>query len=349
MRILYINIHRGNARDITTIRGLRENSVEVTELTDNTAGWKKFYGITKKYYRQGRGVDLIIIGYTGAIFVPLLRLISGKKVIYNALAPLSDGMITSRDGGKKFTLRFFKYWLIDWLAFHLAHKTIVESEAQKKFVAKTFFLKPEKIVVNYTGVDDHSFFFDLQIKKLEIFTAVFRGKFLPEAGVDVLIRAAKELERHNIKVRIIGHGLLEKEIRALIAELRPTNLELITERLPITVLRQKMQECYLSIGQVANHPRLERTIPHKVFESLALKLPYLTSRQPAILELLTEDKNCFCVRPGSWQELSDKILELKNQPALLEMVAKNGFVLYQETFTSKILGRKLRARITTLI
>src|SRR3989338_6593662 len=159
--------------------------------------------------------------------------------------------------------------------------------------------------------------------------------FLPEAGTDVVLRAAKELEGTGINVRIIGRGLLKKEVENLMQELKPTNVELMTEMLPIEDLRKNMLECHISLGQLADHPRVHTTIPHKAFESMAMKLPYLTGANKGVLEILDEGQTCFLVPPGDHHALARKILELRDRPADLERVAENAYELYRQEFTPK--------------
>ena len=341
MKIAYINISTNNPRDMITIRGLQENGVFVLEITDCTPGWKKFCHIGRRLLSERDNYDLIVVGYAGSILVPLARVISRKKVVYNALATFFDSMIVSRGKGKIFSIQTIRYYIIDYLAFHLAHKIFIECEAQKNLIKKIFHVNPHKISVQFVGTNELDFYLDPTVKKLDKFTVLFRGKFLPEAGADVVLKAAKLLEGTNIDFRIIGNGLLEKEIRQLSDQLKCTNIELITKYLAVEKLREKMLECHLSLGQMADHSRVHTTIPHKAFESLIIKLPYLTGRNQGVLEILKEEETCLCVRPGDHEDLAEKILALKNQPELLEKIASAGFKLYQDYFTTKKLGEKV--------
>lgn len=343
MRILYINFDTSNSRDTVTISGLRQNGVEVVEICDKSKRIKKFLKIRKAILNAGN-YDMSIVGYTGNILVPFVRIFTRKKVVYNALASFYESMIISREAGK-FSLKAIWYYIIDFLAFHSCSLALVESEAQKEFISRIFLLSKSRISVHLTGVDEHKFYYDPCVAKLSSFTVLFRGKFLPEAGVSTLIEAAKLLEDQNINIRIIGQGFLEKEIKALISKLKPKNLELITEFLPIEILRTKMLECHLSIGQLADHPRLERTIPHKAFESLSMKLPYLTAKNKGVLEILKEDETCVCVNPNDSKDLADKIMFLKNNPETLERISANAYGLYESTYTPLILGRKLLEKL----
>lgn len=341
MKICYINFNLDNPRDQITLRGLRENGVFVKEITDKTPGWKKYLNIAKEYYTCKKEYDLVMIGYAGSILVIFIRLLTMKKIIYNALSTFYDSMIISRLKGKVFSLKAIWYYIIDFLAFRLANQSFLECQSQKDLVVKVFRINPNKISIHFVGTDDNKFYFDNTIPKLSKFTVVFRGAFLPEAGVEVVLMAAKELEYKNINIRILGRGLLQKEVENMMQKLELTNVELITTLLPIEILREKMLECHLSLGQIANHPRVHTTIPHKLFESMSMKIPYLTGENKGVMEVVDNNQTCFMVPPGDHHKLALKIIKLINYPKDLDRVAKNAYQLYQKEFTPKILAKKI--------
>jgi glycosyltransferase involved in cell wall biosynthesis len=327
MKVCYVSFKLDNPRDRITLKGLRVNGIEVREVSFNG-----YFRLLKNFRHVESESDLVMVGYASSMLVIFLRLFTRKRIIYNALATFYDSMVISR--GKS----LIWYWIIDFLAFNSANKIFLECQAQKDLVVRVFRVNTKKISVHFVGTDDREFYFDPTIRKLNQFTVVFRGMFLPEAGANVVIRAAKELEQENIRVRILGRGLLQAEIEQLMRELKPTNVELVTERLPIEVLRTKMLECHLSLGQLADHPRVHTTIPHKAFESMAMKLPYLTGNNMGIMEVLKDGETCFTVPPGDHMALARKIIELKNLPQDLDRVTENAYELYQRKFTPKILA-----------
>jgi len=341
MKICYINFNFKCPRDHITLRGLRENGVEVKEIADETPGWRKYLNIARAYRACRKECDMVMIGFAGSILVIFMKLLTRKKILYNALSSFYDSMIISRKKGKTLSLSAAWYYLIDYLAFHLADLSFIECKAQKDLIVRVFNVAPKKLSVHFVGTNDAEFYFNPAIPKLKQFTVVFRGSFLPEAGVDVAIRAAKELEHEHINVRIIGRGLLQNEIENLIQELKPAHVEFITAMLPIEILRAKMQECHLSLGQLANHPRVHTTIPHKVFDSMAMKLPCLTGENKGVMEILDDNQTCFTFPPGDHHALARKIIELRDVPEELERVAENAYRLYQREFTPKILTRKM--------
>lgn len=341
MKILYVNFNTNNPRDQITLRGFKENGISVKEITNNTPGWRKYAYIAKELRATQDEYDYVFVGYAGSVLVIFLWFVTAKKIIYNALATFYDSMIVSRANGKMLSVKSIWFYLVDFFAFRLAEHSFLECQAQKDLVVRVFKLQPEKIWIGFVGTDDKQFFYDSNVPKLKEFTVVFRGAFLPEAGADVVVRAAKEIEKENIKVRILGRGLLKKEIEKLIEELKPINVELITEILPFETLRQKMLECHISLGQLADHPRVHTTIPHKIFESLSMKLPYLTGENRGVMEIVKDSETCFVVPPGDYHALARKIVALRNRPEELQKVAEKGYRLYQDQYTPKILAQKI--------
>jgi len=321
--------------------GLRKNGVEIEEYLDNSQSWRKFWNLYKKYRAAAANCDLLWVGYTAHILAPFARIISRKKIIFNALGSLYEGIIISRGQGSPLSLRGMYCWLVDFLAFHSASLSLIESNEQKKWLMKRFFLNSDKLLRAWTGTDENIFYHDPLIKKLPVFTVLFRGGFLPESGIECVLKAAKILESEDINFRVIGSGMLENKVAEMIKSLNLTKIEWIKDRLPVDELRKKMQECHLSLGQLSNHERLERTIPHKAFESAATKLLYLTARNKGVLELLNENETCFCCNPADPKDLANKIIWLKQNLPAAQKIAENAFDLFNEKLTSKVLAKKV--------
>lgn len=340
MRFCYIQTKNNYAPDKHLIDGLRENRHTVIELIEENLGIKKYTRLGAKFLKNKDSYDAVIVGYTLPHFVPLIRLLTRKKIIFNAVASQYEANVISRNNQNPWSLRAVKSWLIDFFSFHLSSKILLESGAQVNFVHDLFIVPRKKLIRSWIGVDEKVFFRDPSIKKHLKFTVLFRGKFLPESGIDTIIRAAKLLEDKEVHFLVIGHGFLYKMVNSIIDELKPKNLSITQEILPNDELREKMLSCHISLGQLADHPRLSRTLPFKLYETLALGLPYLTGKNPAILELLKDGETCVTVEPGNPAELANKILFLKNNPAVLAKIGEMGYKLYKEKLTSKKLAQE---------
>lgn len=350
MKICYFGIYDpGFGRNKVYISGLRQNGVEVIECRDTSRGPLKFWRLWRKHaaiIRRAAGgpekaYDALVVGYPGHIVVPFTKMLSRKPVVFDALCTLYEGEVISR--GKYRRNPFMRLWIriIDRMAAKRADIILVETDAQKEFFIKRFSLPAGKVFRVFTGADEEIVCPDPTIKKLARFTAVFRGKFLPEAGVKYIIRAAKLLESQNIDILILGHGFLEKEVAAEIDALKPSNLHWHRKYMEAPELYRRMQECHISLGQFEKHERLERTIPHKAFESLLLGLPYVTGRAAGIEELLTDGKDCLMTNLADPEDIAAKILMLKNDPQLAKDLAAAGKRLFEEKLTSKRLAQEI--------
>ena len=344
MRILYISRSKlGHSVNAVYIKGLRANNVDVRELF---IGGNEFFNLIRYLFKHKKSFDAVLVGYDSPFLVCVAKLFSGKKVIYNALCSVYERMIISRALAGPVSLKTAYYWLSDFLAVHSADLVMVETNEQAKYFKKLFRVSNKKLFRAWTGARDDLFYnHGLGTEKFPVFTAVFRGQFLPESGVETLIRASKLLDGENIKILLLGGGLGTSKAHNLINEFRPDNLEFVNKFLSNEELQSIMQKSHLCLGQLAKHPRLERTVPHKAYESLAMRLPYLTASNRGILELLKSGDNCITCEPASPESLAEKIIWAKNNPEELERVAENGFQFYCKNLKSEILAKKLLERM----
>lgn len=322
------------------MQGLKANGVEILECQSLAPGFQKYIELFGKHKNLAGEYDALVVGYPSHSVVPLAKLLSRKPVVFDALCTMYEGVVLSRQSKGFWGLKALYIKFIDWLAVKCADIVLVESEAQRKYFAEKFG-ESSKYKVVYTGADDSVFYIDAQTEKKEKFTVLFRGKFLPEAGIKYIIESAKILAEKEVNFLIIGNGWLEKDLKLKIEDLKLGNLELITENLSDEDLRKLMLSCRISLGQFEKHERLSRTIPHKCFESLALGLPYITARAEPVAEILKEGEEVIFVNPADPENLADKILYLKNNPDLLERLSQNGHKLYQQKFTPKVLADRI--------
>jgi len=328
------------SRNKVYINGLRKRNIKVLICNDDSKGLKKYPKLIKKHWPIRKDYDVMIVGFHGSVIMPLAKIISRKKIIYDAFFSVYEAEVISRGKYKNYNWRYWYIKFIDNLAVKLADSILVESEAQKEYFINKFKIKAEKINFIYTGIDEDQFFYN-KIKKFEKFTVLFRGYLTPEAGVIYILKAAKILEEENIDFLIIGLGFMEKAIKAMISSLNLRNVKLISEYLDLKLMIELMLKSHISLGQFENNERLSRTIPHKAFESLALKLPYITGRAAGIGELLEDGISCLMVNLADPEDLASKIMELKNNQKLAKKITENGYNVYRLKFTSEILIDKL--------
>jgi len=327
------------------LKGLEQNGVLVRKFHVRKRKGGDYLRVFKEYWKNRKEIDAVMVGYDSALLTVLMRLVSRKKIIYNALCSAYERIIVSRALASKFSFKSLYYWGSDFLAVHFSDLIMLETNEQIAYFHRLFGVSPKKCCRAWTGVDEDKFFYDSQIQKPDVFTVIFRGGLLPESGAEYAVRAAKLLEKENIKFLMHANDQELLKIKKLIGELRPANFQLMTEFLSDEELRNLMQKSNLSLGQLSSHPRLARTVPHKAYESLALRLPYLTANNKGIMELLKPGETCLVCHPADPESLAEQILWAKNHSQELETIAQKGYQLYQEKLTAKVLAVELLKRV----
>lgn len=350
MKVLYIGMAKKNSSvDGVYIKGLRKNGVEVYDYSFHGKTGIEIYGELFKLFRKHKeGIDFVMVGYDSPRLIIFLWLFCRKKIIYNALCSVYERLIVSRNLARRLSLKAYYYWLIDYLACFASSLIMVESEHQAEYFQKLFKVPKQKLLHAWIGVDDELFVYKDGTQKYKEFTVLFRGRLLPEAGGDVAVRSAKILENYPIQFLMLANGFELPKIQKLADELKPKNLKIITEFLPDGALLDIMQKSHLSLGQLSDHERLERTIPHKAYESIALKLPYLTARNFGIMELLKEGETCLAFTPADAKDLAEKIIWSYQHQKVLDKIADNGYALFRDKLTTDLLGKALFERMKEL-
>lgn len=293
----------GYSRSWNYLEGLRKIGVnaEFVQLDPKNL-IKTFWVFRKKRSKH----DVFVIMSPSHYLVPFVRVFLGKNVYLDAGWSLFEGSIISRRQKGFIGINILKVYLIDFMASFFAKRIFLESNMQKGFYCKIFLVRKKKCSVIYTGVDEAQFKMNSNFKTpSDLFNnskiVLFRGKYTAEAGLEVLAQASKLLSKEKITFWILSPGI-------------PKNLEFSNNTIVINTFvdsKQNLAKVYseagLTLGQLSNHTRLKRTIPHKAYESAYLSKPYLSARSNGILELFTEDKDILCFNAGDENDLAKKI------------------------------------------
>ncbi|MBI5140479.1 MAG: glycosyltransferase [Candidatus Vogelbacteria bacterium] len=342
MIVCYFGIYRLEAiRDRLFLEGLKKLDVEVVECVSLSNGVWKFVELFTKLLALKNNYDILWVGYSSGVVVPVARLVSNKTIVYNALNSLYESVILDQERHSRISLTAIRIWLSDFLAFHLADIVLVETEEQKEFISSFFWVKSSKLKVVFTGADEKVFYPDSNIRKLEKFTVVFRGWLVNATGAEYILEAAKMLRDigKNIDIIIIGRGQRQNDIKNVIEEDNLTNVKLIMNFLSPDRLRETILSCHVMLGQFGPHARMDRTIQYKTFEAMALGMPYITRESKSNRELLQDRVNCLFVKAGDARDLVDKILELETNQQLRQSLSRGARKLFESRLGYNVAGR----------
>jgi glycosyltransferase involved in cell wall biosynthesis len=343
MRIIYFGIFDPDfSRNKVFRDALALSGVDVEIMSERGKGAGKYWRLARRLMRAAP-YDAVIVGYPGYTSVPFARLFSRRPVIFDALCTYYEGQVLSRNAYKGNPLGLLWCRFIDRLSVMLSDIVLVETEAQRRHFLDRFGLAEGKVATLYTGVDESSFGSTVPTAKTGPFTVVFRGRITDEAGVEHVIEAAKLLEGTGIDFKIIGFGWGEpvERARQAIARYKPTNLAWIERKLPVEELVRELSSASLSLGQFGDNDRLARTIPHKAFESMLLRIPYVTAEAEGIKEAFTDKTTGFFVPACDARALSQKIRFLREHYKEALETANAAHAVYEQRFSRAALGATL--------
>ena len=159
-------------------------------------------------------------------------------------------------------------------------------------------------------------------------------RFVEKKGLQIAIRAAKELAPFSLSLHIYGYGPLEQSYHDLVAEL---GLENVFFRGPvrdrahmISVFRE--HDLFLCPSVRAEDGDMDG-IPTILVEAMASHLPVVTSRISSIPDLVVDALTGFVCEPNDIGSLRDAILRFYQEPAVnVRAIIENARELVRKKF-----------------
>jgi hypothetical protein len=209
----------------------------------------------------------IIIGYNSrTLLIPiyLIKLFFKFSVIYDLGYPVSD--IPKINLVRRNILYFLDYCLMN-----ISDLILVESLEQKYYIEKKY---KKSVLVYFTFFD-----FPPVMKTNSLFDFnyfLFRGRLNIESGILDWISEYIKYKRHgSYKLVILGYGNLEYEVHELIKN-HSIDIIFLNKYIIESELISIIANAACLLGQInSSENRLQKTIPHKFFESIFFRKVYL--------------------------------------------------------------------------
>jgi glycosyltransferase involved in cell wall biosynthesis len=287
--------------------------------------------------------DCVFVGFLGQPLVPIIRMLTDKPIIFDAFLSTYDTMCFDR---KKFKPdspagKFF-YWL-DRYSCEKADMVVLDTDAHIDYFSKTFGLPKEKFQRVFVGADE-SLFYPREVKREDNrFRAFYYSSFLPLHGTEYIVQAAVRLrEQKEIEFVVVGRGTEHTRIRTLAQSLGADNIRFI-DWLPYEQLPLEIAQADICLGgHFSDIDKAGRVIAGKTFQFLAMKKPVIVGDCAGNRELLTDRQNALFVRMADAESLAKAIMELKNDVALREQIAGEGYKTFLESGTVGMICTSLR-------
>lgn len=369
MKICYFGTYdRKFSKNTFIISALRKNGASVLEVNSdisvtalNTAQHFSLVHVTKRFLRkfkivpvalknihEMRSCDAILVGYPGHFDIPFAYILAKllKKPLF--FDPTIILWTTFTENIKVFNKRSFMSRLLKLIEtgiYKFPDIIFAETEYARHFFHENFRVPLEKLRVLYVGADDSIYKYSKKEKNNQDFNIIYYGLFIHIHGVDVIAEGAKILQDNkDIKFLFVGKGLLYEETKSFAEKNNLKNMLFfphITENNALSLL----QTADVFLGFLQDAPIVRRTIPNKVFQGLALGKAVITADTPSARSLFAHKENIYLVPPSNPHTFAKAVIELKQNSALREKIARNGYNLYKEKFTPKVIGKTLISAI----
>jgi len=246
------------------------------------------------------------------------------------------------------------YYLLDFFECHLSDYVILDTASHIKYFHEKYNVPIRKFRKVYVGSREDLYFPRIRAEENEDrFIVGYWGTYIPLHGVKYMIKAFKLLENQDkISFWLVGKGQTYRKNRELAEKLNIKNIKFISK----TFLKDNPHELPeiisnfdLGLGLYGNSQKTMLAIPNKVFEGMAMKIPMVTCKSPAIRELLTENEHIILCERANPESLAEAILRLKNDESLRSKIKENAFRLYKDCCTIEKIGKLLEKILNNII
>ena len=321
--------------------GLNAHGVHIIDcITTKKGVVQKYLDLWQQFKKLHHEADTILVPFQGHYVMPLaflLKLRTGKKIIFDVFISLYDTHVKDRKLVSQWHPKAWCLWLLDWLSCTLADTVVIDTEEHKQYFVKSYGVRDEKIIVVPVGARTDVFKpSDTPKAHSDICTVAFWGSFIPLQGIDTILHAASLLHESypHIHFQIIGSGQTEETMWQLAQELELTNTDFISPMPSREELVEYIHHADICLGIFGTSEKTKRVIPHKAYDTVACKKPLITAKTPAMERFFEHEKDVVYTETGNAQELADAIVQLYEQPDMRDAIAKNGHEVFVKNFTA---------------
>jgi len=326
----------------TMRKGLNINNINVLECHTRKRGIKKYLDLFKQHRKIKNNYDILIVTMGGYTLVWFAKLISNKRIIFDVFTSLYLTNIEDRKTCSKYNLKAIYYKLLDKYSCKLANSVLLDTDAQINYFCKKYRLQKRKFKRIFISTDNDIYYSKDNKKDKDKFIIHWHGHIVPLHSIETIIKSAKLLEDHkDIVFQIVTRfNSKYRKIKKLVEELKLKNIKFYSET-DYKGLDKFINQSNICLGIFGDNKKAELVIPNKIIESIACSRPVITANHEVLKELFTENKDIILVDINNPKDLVNKILELKNNKGLQDIISKNCYNLFLNKLRPEIIVKDL--------
>jgi len=336
LKICFFGIYNPEySRNRVLIDGLKENGVEVIECRTELEGIIKYFDLIRRHWKIRKDYGVLLVAFPGWQVVFLAKLLTRKKIIFDLFAPLYESEVLDRQNTKKTSLKARYYWWLDKLSAKLADIVLLDTNEHIKYFVEEFNLPKEKFRRVWVGSSIKPCVKDGTKKESNKFVVYFYGHLIPLQGQEYILESAQLLKNYeDILFKLIG-SVAKRKYESL--DYKNVSFE---ENINYEKLGESIKKGDVCLGIFGLKEKTNRVIPNKIYDYLVCWKPVITADSLAIRELFGEG-DLYLIPPANSKLLAETILKLKEDKKLRENLAQNGYNVFMQNATPKLLGKRI--------
>lgn len=300
---------------------LAARGVEISHIhaRPGTAPLVRELTLFAQWAAHARGLRAMLVPAFGHRDVPLASLLgrrTGVPVIFDPLVSRWDTQVMDMGRVRAGSLAEARLRRSDRVALTAADLVLCDTWEHGEFYSTRYGVPRRKLARIPVGADAETFRLGegrTPAARPAPAEVIYVGGYLPLHGLPAIIDAATWIEeRHGTRLArftLLGAGMLrpyvEREVSA-----RGLRCVRLLPRAPYGEAIRCMRDSDIALGIFGVTEKAGRVVPHKVWQALALGLPVVTRRSPAVTEFFREGTDLRCVPPGDGAALGRAIEEL---------------------------------------
>lgn len=305
--------------------------------------------------------DVMIVGSTAHLDLPLARHLADRRGIPLVFDPLVSLVETVRDRGllPAGSTRLGALAALERRLFRLPDRLLVDSAAHARAWAREpglprggSLVLPASAPAIYR--ETAQAYVARDIDEDRPLRLLYAGQYIPLHGLETVLAAADRLrDRRDIRFELVGKGQMLPAMREMAQRLALPKLCFVEDWMPAEQLaREHLAPADLCLGIFGDQAKARCVLPFKVYMAMAAGRPVLTADSPACRELLPEGPkgpSVWSLPPEDPAALAAAIEHLADTPELRTQLARAGQIAWDARFAPEPLGRLLRDDLAELI
>ncbi len=273
---------------------------------------------------QLRNCDAVVVGFLAQPMFAIVRWLYSGPIICDAYFSMYDTLVNDKQLASPSSLAGRICRRLDICMLRYATSCLTDTACHAEYFKSEFQQPQANIERWWISAEckplDHAPRPPKEGQAMQVF---FWGGFIPLQGVPYIVQAANLLKSQNIHFTVFGSGQTLDACEELKRQLGIHNIDFHGWK-SAAEIRAQAQASHLALGIFGSTDKAARVIPNKVFEALAMGIPFITRHSPAAEELLTDGHDALMVAAAEPEQLADKILWVRDHYSTALQIAEQG-------------------------